>query len=124
MTDQQKKFLEVLFTDEAEGDVRKAMTLAGYSEGTSKKTVTDALAEEITDAAKKFLASEASIKAAWTMYSSLEQTKDKSKLLGMKERIAAAKDIMNRGGLIESKEIKLDAESPLFILPPKDEDKE
>ena len=40
--------------------------------------------------------------------------------LGSKERLAAAKDILDRAGFKATEKVEVKAETPLFILPPKD----
>jgi len=55
LTDNQKKFLEVLF-EEAGGSHVAAKRLAGYSENTPTKAVTDSLKDEIVSATTDYLA--------------------------------------------------------------------
>ena len=40
--------------------------------------------------------------------------------LGLRERITASKDVLDRAGFAQPQEVKVQAETPLFILPPKD----
>ena len=49
LTEQHKKFLEVLFT-EAGGDITTAKNLAGFSRGYSTRLLTNHLKEEIIEA--------------------------------------------------------------------------
>ena len=43
--------------------------------------------------------------------------------LGNKEKMAAAKDFLDRAGFVKTEKVEVRSESPLFILPPKaDED--
>jgi hypothetical protein len=39
--------------------------------------------------------------------------------LGNKEKMAAAKDLLDRAGFVKTDKVEVTAESPLFILPPK-----
>ena len=49
LTEQQKRFLEVLIS-EANGNINHAMKMAGFSEGYSRRQLTNALKEEIIEA--------------------------------------------------------------------------
>jgi len=43
--------------------------------------------------------------------------------LGNREKIIAAKDLLDRAGFVKTDKVEIKTESPLFILPPKqDED--
>ena len=55
LTEKQQVFLEVLFGDEAKGNYRKAMRMAGYSDNTPVRQLQEALAEEIELEVRKFL---------------------------------------------------------------------
>jgi len=39
--------------------------------------------------------------------------------LGNKEKMAAAKDLLDRAGFVKTDKVEVRTESPLFILPPK-----
>lgn len=119
LNEKQKIVLEVLF-GEAEGDLKKAMDLAGYSKGYSAKAFRENMVEEITEATKKFISSDAVAKAAFTMRNAME-VKDAKDLLGEKERIAVARDILGRAGISETNKIEIETSSPLFILPAKED---
>lgn len=116
LTEKQKRFLEVLF-DEAAGDYRTAMNLAGYSKETSIKEVTSALEEEIFEATKKFIV-RSGVKAAFA----IQDVMDNPIRSGNKERITAAKDILDRAGILKTERIEVKSDTPLFILPEKKND--
>jgi hypothetical protein len=116
LTENQQKFLDVLY-EEAEGDIRTAMNLAGYSPTTAKRFVTEPLADEIAELTKKFIA-QSSTKAIYSMYSVLEDPT----ALGNKERMTAAKDFLDRAGFAKTEKVEVTASTPLFILPEKKED--
>ena len=116
LTDQQQKFLEVLY-EEAQGDIRTAMRIAGYSDNTTRASVTNALAEEIASATQKFIA-ESATKAVYSMY---EVMTDPVKL-GNKEKMAASKDLLDRAGFAKTEKVEVKAEEPVFILPAKNKD--
>ena len=113
LTEKQQKFLDVLF-EEAEGDPVVAKKLAGYASTVGTTAVVNPLQSEIADLTKKFISSVAT-KAAYSMKQIMERPTD----LGNKEKMAAAKDILDRGGFKASDKVEIQAANPLFILPPK-----
>lgn len=115
LTEMQQKFLAVLFT-EAEGDVTAAKQLAGYSPNVATSQVVKSLAKEIEEETRRFLSGKAA-KAAWAMTQVITSPTD----LGNKEKMTAAKDIMDRAGLVKTEKIEVEAKSPVFILPAKNE---
>lgn len=115
LTEKQQLFLEVLF-EEAKGDATQARKLAGYSETVSTSSVVNSLQDEILERTKKFISTTAT-KAAFSMRQIMDSPTD----LGNKEKMAAAKDILDRGGFKPSDKVEVAANSPLFILPPKNE---
>ena len=114
LTEKQQKFLDVLFEEER-GNPVTAKKLAGYSENNPTSAITSSLQEEIADLTKKFIASSAT-KAAY----SLAQVIDNPTDLGNKEKMIAAKDILDRGGFTKTDKVEVTSASPLFILPPKE----
>ena len=112
LTDQQKLFLEVLF-DQAGGDVVKAKKLAGYSDSYPTSQVVKTLEDEIVAATKQFL-SRNGPKAAIGLVGVLDNPLD----LGNKERLAAAKDILDRIGVAKTEKIDIGSNG-IFILPSK-----
>lgn len=113
LNEKQQKFLDVLFT-EAEGDYVKAKKLAGYSENTSTADIVRVLREEILARTEEFIGT-SSAKAAYSMYSVLVDPT----ALGNKERMAAAKDLLDRAGFKPKEKVEVSAPNPLFILPAK-----
>jgi hypothetical protein len=116
LTDKQQKFLDVLF-DEAEGDPVKAKRLAGYSNNCSTTEIVNSLQDEIYELTKKFIA-RSSTKAAFAMASVLDRPMD----IGNKEKMAAAKDILDRAGLVKTEKVEIKSKEPVFILPAKREE--
>ena len=116
LTEKQQKFLDVLFTDECRGDPVAAIKVAGYAPNTSSTQITAALQEEIAELTKKFIASSGS-KAAWAMSEVMTNPTD----LGNKEKIVAAKDLLDRAGFAKTDKIEENAANPLFILPEKED---
>jgi hypothetical protein len=116
LTDKQQKFLTVLF-EEAKGNYVQAKKLAGYSETYSTKEIVEGLEEEIATLTKKFI-SRVGVKAAYSMFEVLQDPT----ALGNKEKMLAAKDILDRGGFKAKDEVKIESDAPLFILPAKNND--
>ena len=115
LTENQQKFLEVLF-DGAGGDVVLAKKLAGYSENTPTRLIVEALKDEITDATRSYF-SRSAPKAVMALVGALSDPTE----LGVKEKMAAAKDFLDRAGL--GKVDKVDVTSNgggIFYLPPKE----
>jgi hypothetical protein len=115
LTDNQKKFLEVLF-EEAGGSHVAAKRLAGYSENTPTKAVTDSLKDEIVSATTDYLAQIAP-KAAVAMARALDDPTE----LGIRDKMSAAKDLLDRGGFGKVDRVDVNSSSGgVFILPAKE----
>lgn len=117
LTDQQRLFLEVLF-DEAEGDPVVAKKLAGYSPTYPTSQIIKTLKDEIVEATKDFLA-RSGPKAAIAITGIV----DNPIQLGSKERLAAAKDVLDRIGVSKTEKIDLGANG-IFVLPAKKEEED
>ena len=115
LTEKQQKFIDVLF-EEAKGNPVEAKRLAGYADTVSSTTITAVLQDEITELTKKFIATAGS-KAAYSMMQVMTNPTD----LGNKEKMAAAKDFLDRAGFVKTEKVEVKAENPVFILPPKNE---
>lgn len=118
MTENQQKFLEALF-GEAKGNHRKAMRIAGYSDNTAIQEVVGPLEKEIEEMTRKYIA-QMGPRAVTTMMGILDGTET----LGIKEKIAVAKDFLDRAGFGKVEKIEVESKSPLFILPPKSKDED
>ena len=118
LTEKQQKFLDVLF-EEAGGNLVTAKKLAGYADAVTSRQVAEPLAEEIAALTKKFIASSAT-KAAYSMFEVMNNPTD----LGNKEKMAAAKEVLDRSGFIKTEKVEVSAASPLFILPQKSDEDE
>jgi len=115
LTDNQTKFLEVLF-DEAGGNHALAKKLAGYSDNTPTKTVRDSLKAEIMSATTEYLVQIAP-KAAVAMAKALDDPTE----LGIRDKMAAAKDLLDRGGFGKVERVDVNSSSGgVFILPAKE----
>jgi hypothetical protein len=116
LTETQQRFLDVLF-EEARGDYVAAKKLAGYSESYSTKHIVESLEDEIADLTKKFI-TRVGVKAAYSMY----EVMGDPTALGNKEKMVAAKDLLDRGGFKAKDEVRIESDTPLFILPSKNSD--
>jgi hypothetical protein len=114
LTEMQQKFLEVLF-DEAGGDVVAAKKLAGYSDNTPTRLIVDALKEEITEATRTYFARIAP-KAAMAMTQALYDPTE----LGIRDKMSAAKDLLDRAGLAKTEKVDVTSSGGVFYLPPKE----
>ena len=115
LTDQQKLFLEVLF-EEANGDFVTAKELAGYSPTYPTSSIVKTLEEEIISYTKQYL-SRSGPKAAVGLVGVLDNPTE----WGVKEKLAAAKEVLNRIGIVGTEKIELGGNG-IFILPSKQEE--
>ena len=115
LTEKQQKFLDVLF-DEAGGDVVAAKRLAGYGPASSTTAIVESLKDEIADRTRTFFARVAP-KAAMSMVGALYDPTE----LGIKEKMVAAKDLLDRAGLGKVEKVDVTSSSGgIFYLPPKE----
>ena len=114
LTENQQKFLEVLF-EEAQGDVVLAKKLAGYSEKTPTRLVVESLKDEIAEATRSYF-SRSAPKAVMALAGALNDPTQ----LGLKEKMAAAKDLLDRAGLGKVEKMEVTGSGGVFYLPPKE----
>ena len=112
-TENQVKFLDVLF-DEAGGDVATAKKLAGYADGTSTTVVVKSLKEEILEATQQYMARNAP-KAAVAMAGALLDPTE----LGLRDKMSAAKELLDRTGLVKTEKLQVEASGDVMLMPPK-----
>jgi len=117
LTTQQKTFIDLLF-GEAKGNPKKAGELAGYSEHSYPKVV-KSLKDEIIERAEYSLALH-SAKAVKGLVDALDED---GMTPGANIRMEAAKQILDRVGLVKREKVDINAQVAhgIFILPPKDE---
>ena len=113
LTEKQQKFLDVLF-DEAHGSLVEAKRLAGYSPTQATSEIVKSLKEEILERTNMYLAQSAP-RAAMAMVGALHDPTE----LGIKEKMQAAKEVMDRVGIIKSEKVQVEASGGVMILPPK-----
>ena len=113
LTERQQKFLAVLF-DEAGGDVVAAKKIAGYSDATSTTEVVNSMKEEILESTQSFMARNAP-KAAMAMVGGLYDPTE----LGIRDKMAAAKELLDRTGLVKTEKVQVEAKGGVMLMPPK-----
>lgn len=114
LTEMQEKFLDAL-CGEAQGNIRAAMGIAGYSEHTKSYEVVNPIKDEIVERASLMLAMNAP-KATFGMLNVL----DDPGALGARNAIAAASQIMDRAGLVKREQVEVRGlTGGIFVLPPK-----
>jgi hypothetical protein len=114
LNDKQKKFLSVLF-DEAGGNPLIAKQLAGYSHDYSTREVVSGLKEEIAEATQLYIAMNAPRAAAAIVSGMVSPTE-----LGIKEKLSAAKDMLDRAGFTKTDKVQVESSNGVMILPSKD----
>ena len=116
LTAKQTLFLDALVSEDAMGDLRAAMRLAGYSDNTKVAYVARELRKEIREATETLLAMYAP-RAAYALTSIL----DNPDTFNARHIISASKEILDRTGLgVKSQmEVAVSTHNPIFILPPK-----
>ena len=116
LSTQQKTFIDFLF-GEANGNPKKAGELAGYSEHSYPKVI-KSLKDEIIERAEYSLALH-SAKAVKGLVDALDED---GMTPGANIRMEAAKQILDRVGLVKREKVDINAQVAhgIFILPPKD----
>ena len=115
-TAKQQLFLDALVSEEAMGDLRTAMRMAGYSDNTKIAHTARELRKEIKEATETLLALYAP-KAAYALTSLL----DNPDTFNARHIISASKEILDRTGFGVKTQLDVEVNAPtaIFILPPK-----
>ena len=116
LTEKQQKLLAVLF-DEAGGDINVAKRIAGYSDATSSTEIINSLKEEIIDATSAYMPRNAP-KAAMAMVGALYDPTE----LGIRDKMQAAKELLDRSGLVKTEKMQVEAKGGVMLMPPKQMD--
>lgn len=119
-SDKQLAFLEAMAGD-AQGSIGKAIRMAGYGDSVSARDVVPYLQDELIAIAEHILAYNAP-KAAFGMAGVL----DDPTALGAKNSVAAAKEVLDRVGIVKKEKLEVSSEDGkgIFILPAKRSDSE
>ena len=113
LTERQQKFLAVLF-DEAGGDVVAAKKLAGYSDNSNTSEVVKSMKDEIMEATQMYMSRNAP-KAAMAMVGGLYDPTE----LGIRDKMSAAKELLDRSGLVKTEKMQVEATGGVVLMPPK-----
>jgi hypothetical protein len=113
LTGKQQVFLDVLF-DEAGGNMATAKKLAGYSDTSSTTEIVKGLKEEILEATQMYMARNAP-KAAMAMTGALYDPTE----LGIRDKMVAAKELLDRVGLVKTEKMQVEASGGVMLMPPK-----
>ena len=113
LTERQQKFLSVLF-DEAGGDVVTAKKLAGYSDNSNTSEVVKSMKDEIMEATQLYMSRNAP-KAAMAMVSALYDPTE----LGIRDKMSAAKELLDRTGLVKTEKMQVEAKGGVMLMPAK-----
>ena len=114
LTERQQKFLDALFAD-ANGSIKDAKIIAGYSPNSNNNEIISALKDEILEATQTYMAGNAP-KAAVAMVSSIDDPTQ----LGIRDKLSASKEILDRIGLVKTEKMQVEATGGVMLMPPKD----
>jgi len=113
LSDRQRKFIDALFT-EAKGNVKDAKIIAGYSPNTSNSEIIKGIKEEVLEATQMFMASNAP-KAAFAMVNGLDDPTE----LGIRDKMSAAKELLDRSGLVKTEKMQVESTGGVMLMPAK-----
>jgi len=113
LTIKQKVFLDVLF-EQANGDMVQAKKIAGYADSSSTSEIIKGLKEEILEATQMYMARNAP-KAAMAMTGALYDPTE----LGIRDKMSAAKELLDRVGLVKTEKMQVEASGGVMLMPPK-----
>ena len=113
LTERQQKFIDALFA-EANGSVKDAKIIAGYSPNTNNHEIIKAMKEEILEATQLYMASNAP-RAAMAMVEGLVDPTE----LGIRDKMSAAKELLDRTGLIKTEKVQVEASGGVMLMPTK-----
>ena len=113
LTAKQQVFLNALF-DEAGGSVILAKKIAGYADTSSTSEIVKGLKEEILEATQLNMARNAP-QAAVAMAGALMDPTE----LGIRDKMVAAKELLDRTGLVKTEKMQVEASGGVMLMPPK-----
>ena len=112
LTEKQQMLLNVLF-EEAAGDIVQAKKLAGYADSSSTMEIVKGIKEEILEATQMYMARNAP-KAAIAMTHALYDPTE----LGIRDKMSAAKELLDRTGLVKTEKMQVEASGGVMLMPP------
>ncbi len=116
LTEREEKFLEALF-GAAKGDPKEAKKLAGYPTNMPVSNIVRRLKEEILEGTHNYLA----MNAPSAVVALVQIVLEAGPVIGAKEKIAAAKEILDRAGVVKTEKREVTHTGGIALLPPKRE---
>ena len=113
LTERQQKFIDALFAD-ANGNIKNAKIIAGYSTNTNNNEIITSLKDEILEATQTYMAGNAP-KAAVAMVTGIDDPTQ----LGIRDKMSAAKELLDRTGLIKTEKVQVEASGGVMLMPTK-----
>ena len=113
LSERQQKFLDALFA-EANGNIKDAKIIAGYSPNSNNNEIIRSMKEEILDATQTYMAGNAP-KAAVAMVTGIDDPTQ----LGIRDKMSAAKELLDRTGLIKTEKVQVEASGGVMLMPTK-----
>tara|TARA_R100000963_G_C4545348_1_gene40630 strand:+ start:125 stop:499 length:375 start_codon:yes stop_codon:yes gene_type:complete len=111
LTERQQKFLDALFS-EANGSIKDAKVIAGYAPTTNNQEIIKAIKDEILEATQTYMAGHAP-KAAVAMVTGIDDPTQ----LGIRDKMSAAKELLDRTGLIKTEKVQVEASGGVMLMP-------
>lgn len=112
LTPQQIAFLTALRNPETKGDLRTALTEAGYSKTMSVSDICKSLKDEIIEVAKEILAANAA-KASWAIVGAIDDANPMTAIMTQN-----AERILDRVGIVKGEKLTVDnGPNRIAILP-------
>ena len=115
LTERQQKFIDALFAD-ANGNIKDAKIIAGYSPNTNNNEIITSLKDEILDATQTYMAGNAP-KAAVAMVAGIDDPTQ----LGIRDKMSAAKELLDRTGLVKTEKMQVESTGGVMLLPAKND---
>ena len=113
LTERQQKFIDALFAD-ANGSIKDAKIIAGYSTNTNNNEIITSLKDEILEATQTYMAGNAP-KAAVAMVTGIDDPTQ----LGIRDKMSAAKELLDRTGLVKTEKMQVEAKGGVMLMPAK-----
>ena len=96
-----------------------AKKLAGYAEGTSTTDIVTGLKEEILEATQIYMARNAPQAAVALAGGMLDPTQ-----LGIRDKLSAAKELLDRTGLVKTEKMQVESTGGVMLMPPKKQEED
>lgn len=111
----QKAFIDALFSPSCEGDYFKAKRMAGYSDNTSVAEIIKGIKPEIEEATREYFIANAP-RAATKLVGVLSNPS----ALGNQSTLSAAKEVLDRVGIVKPEKVTVDHTGGVLLLPAKE----